>query len=259
MRFTFSFETDANGQTGAQGPVTVGWLLKDPRAGILYDPPVRVQTQGANTSHAKSAARCPAVLNMESRYFEVPCPFDLQLQLKKDEKGGFVLGNLQGNQSAIRNSMLQQVLKVSAPAEWRFPDKPVLQLQLPYIFVADEPVYLTQTPPFMKYVPQPLPGVMFTGRFPIHVWPRPLVWAFEWHDTAKPLILKRGMPLLYVGFETTPQDRPTRVVRAERTPELEAYMDLIGGAVNFVGQTFSLFEKAAEQRPAQLLREAKTL
>jgi hypothetical protein len=45
-----------------------------------------------------------------------------------------------------------------------------------------------------------------------------------------------------------------QVVEAERTPALEAYMDKISGAVNYVNQTFSLFKAAEEVRPAKLLK-----
>lgn len=254
MRLTFSFDTGPDSTDPKSGPVTVGWLLKDPRAGIVFDPPQRFQSKGTSGASAKSAARCPAIVNMESRFFEVKCPYDLHLGLSRDDNGHFALNNLEGAQSTIRNSMLQQVLKVTPRTEWRYNDKPTLQLQLPYIFVADEPVYLSQTPPIFTYNPEPWPGIMFTGRFPIHVWPRPLVWAFEWHDISAPLVLRRGAPLFCVQFETEPQDRAIRLVQAERTDELEAYLELIGGAVNFVGQTFSLFERAAEQRPGRLVQ-----
>ena len=104
--------------------------------------------------------------------------------------------------------------------EWRYKDRPTIQLSLPYIFIADEPVYLTQLAPFMHYSRQPMPGTIFGGRFPVNIWPRPLQWAFEWHDLQKPLILKRGEPLFYVLFETTPQERAVQVVEAQDTPEL---------------------------------------
>ena len=32
-------------------------------------------------------------------------------------------------------------------------------------------------------------------------------------------------PLFYVLFETTPQDRPVQMIEAERTPELDEYLD----------------------------------
>jgi hypothetical protein len=98
-----------------------------------------------------------------------------------------------------------------------------------------------------------LPGTIFGGRFPINVWPRPLMWAFEWHDPSRPIKINRGDPLFYVGFETMPQDRSVAMVETELTPELEGYLEMIAGAVNYVNQTFSLFEAAEARRPETLV------
>ena len=123
--------------------------------------------------------------------------------------------------------------------------------------ISDEPVYMSQLAPFMHYATPPWPGTIFGGRFPIDVWPRPLMWAFEWHDIKKPLVLKRGDPLFYVHFETRNPARPIQLVEAELTDGLKSYIDHISGAVNYVDQTFSLFEAATRVRPEKLLTEAK--
>jgi hypothetical protein len=146
---------------------------------------------------------------------------------------------------------------MTSEKEWRYPDIPTIQLSLPYVFIADEPVYASQVSPFMDFTRDPLPGTIFGGRFPINVWPRPLMWAFEWHDTDKPIKINRGDPLFYVGFETLPQDRSVVVVETEVTPALKDYMELISGAVNYVNQTFSLFEQAEERRPQTLVTPIK--
>jgi hypothetical protein len=112
---------------------------------------------------------------------------------------------------------------------------------------------LTQLGTFDHYRADPLPGTIFGGRFPVNMWPRPLVWSFEWHDPTKDLILRRGEPLFYCQFEANGPDRPVQMIEAERTPALEAYMDKISGAVNYVNQTFSLFKAAEEMRPPKLL------
>ena len=83
------------------------------------------------------------------------------------------------------------------------------------------------------------------------------MWAFEWHDTDKPLKINRGDPLFYVTFETTPQDRSIVCTEVELTQDLDDYMELISGAVNYVNQTFSLFEAAEQRRPATLLKPVK--
>jgi hypothetical protein len=247
-------EPDARHEPEAgRGPVTVGWCLTDRRAGIIYAPPERVRTQGADRSHAKSAARCPAVVNLESRHFLLRAPFDLNLGFVRDDKGRAALKNLSGDASAIRANKLGEAVKLVAEAEWRLPGVPTIQLVLPYLFLADEPIYLSQTAPWMHHNPRPWPGTVFGGRFPIDVWPRPLMWAFEWHEPEKPLVVRRGDPLFYVQFETVPQDRGVAVVEVEETPELKEYVELLSGAVNYVNQTFGLFEAAARARPPRLV------
>ena len=122
---------------------------------------------------------------------------------------------------------------------------------------------------------------IFGGRFPIDIWPRPLMWAFEWHDMPeRELRFARGEPLFDCQFETVPQDRPVQhrgggahagirlalpgvlglndvrpgLLPSRRTrTEKPAYLEHISGVVNFVNQTFSLFRTAEERRPKTLL------
>ena len=252
MQVTVTYEQPP-GEGGSSGPVSVGWLRVSDKGAVLYDPPTRLASRDVARTHAKSASRCPAVIQMESRYFVVPCPFDLHLGFARDAKGkaGFV--NRAGNASAIRNTKLNEVLVMVNEAEWRYPDRPTIQLMLPYLFIADEPVWLTQLGAFAHYRKDPLPGTIFGGRFPISLWPRPIMWAFEWHEPEKDLILHRGEPLFYCQFEGPSPERPIQLVEAERTPELQSYIEAISGAVNYVNQTFSLFRAAEAMRPKTLL------
>ncbi len=251
MDITLTFERPEEGPKS--GPVQVGWFLTSDKGAVLYDPPERVSFRQTNRTHAKSAARCPGVIQLESRYFMVKCPFDIHVGFTRDDKGKAVLVNRAGGSSTIRSNKLGEVLSLVAEAEWRYPDRPTVQLALPYCFIADETVFVTQLSAFMHYRPDPLPGTIFGGRFPLNIWPRPLMWAFEWHEPAKDLILRRGEPLFYVQFEAEGPDRPVQVIEAERTPELQKYLDQIGGVVNYVNQTFGLFKAAEALRPKRLL------
>ncbi|MDN5785793.1 hypothetical protein [Pseudorhodobacter sp.] len=255
MRINLEFERPEDGP--GSGPVTVGWFLTKDKGAVLYDPPERVVSRQTSKTHAKSASRCPAVIQMESRYFMVKCPFDLHIGFGRDDKGKAVLINRAGVASPIRANKISEILVLVNESEWRFPDRPTIQLMLPYCFIADETVYLTQISAFAHYRPDPLPGTIFGGRFPVNLWPRPLMWAFEWHDPKKDLILKRGEPLFYVQFEASGPDRPVQLVEAERTEALEAYLEQISGAVNYVNQTFSLFKAAEAIRPIKLLTPKK--
>ena len=235
------------------GSVQIGWLLTEAKSGVVYYPPERVRSVEVNRKHAKSASRCPAIINMESRYFMIRVPFDMHLRFVRDKSDKPGLRNMLGDASPVRASVLNKKLHVTSEAEWRYKDRPTIQVSLPYLFVTDEPTYMTQLAAFMHYSNISLPGTIFGGRFPIHNWPRPLMWAFEWHDTSQDLILKRGEPWFYVQFETTPQDRTVSMVEAENTPELANYLEHITAAVNYVNQTFSLFKDAERVRPKVLL------
>lgn len=243
-----------SGPQKAAGTAQVGWLLNDPKSGVVYFPPERVRSAELNQNHAKSASRCPAIINMESRYFVIRVPFDMHLRFTRDKNGKPALRNILGDKSPVRASVLNKKLHVTSESEWRHKDRPTIQVSLPYLFITDEPIFMTQLSAFMHYNNNPLPGTIFGGRFPICDWPRPLMWAFDWHDTSQDLILKRGDPWFYVQFETTPQDRAVSLVQAENHPDLTAYLDHISASVNYVNQTFSLFKEAKNARPEILLR-----
>lgn len=252
MQINISLESP-NAQSEASGPIEVGWLFSDNKSSVVFDAPSRVRSVDMNKTHAKSASRCPAVVGLESRYFEIKCPYDMQLGFLRDDKGQPGIRNLLGEASPVRTPKLREAVRLIDESEWRHKDRPTLQIPLPYIFICDEPIYVQQVAPFMHYSTNPWPGTIFGGRFPINVWPRPLQWAFEWHDTKKPLILKRGEPMFYVTFETQSPERPIQLVEALRTPELNEYIEAISGAVNYVNQTFSLFKTAEARRPSKLV------
>ncbi len=116
---------------------------------------------------------------------------------------------------------------------------------------------MTQMPPISHYNPTPWPGAMIGGRLPIHIWPRAMMWALEWFDTSKELVLRRGEPWFYVRFEAQDPTRPVRMVEAELTPQLREYMNGVGAVANYVNRTFSLFKTAQSRRPKTLLVRKK--
>lgn len=245
-------------ETGTRGrAVEVGWFLDTDKATFIWDEPRRIKRDDPAPKHAKAVNYCPAVLDHEARMFEVPCPLDLRLGFKPDEKGEPRIVNLEGDQSTVRSKTLSQMLAVVSRREWRHPNRPILQIITPYVFVADEPVYMTQMPPVSWYNPSPWPGALVGGRLPIHIWPRQMMWAFEWWDTSKELVLKRGDPWFYVRFETHDPSRPIRFFEAEVTPELKAHLQGLSAVSNYVNRTYSLFKTAQDRRPKTLLVKKK--
>lgn len=233
--------------------IDVGWLITDRKASMIWDDPHPVRRRREKPASAKSVEVCPAAIDFDARHFVVSCPIDVRLRVRLEQGKPPALENVDGPQSAIRSKALGQMMTLINRSEWRHPEKPILQFLTPYVFVADDPVYINQLPPYLDYIDPAWPGVPISGRFPIHIWPRHLVWAFEWHDTAKDLVLSRGQPWFYVRFETSDPTRPVRLFEAEMTPGLEHYIASIGGVTNYVNRTFSLFERAKRRRPKTLL------
>lgn len=239
---------------GESRVVEIGWLLNTNTARFIWAEPRRVRRSDPAPKHAKSVNYCPAILEHESRLFEVPCPIDLRLKFGRTQEGKPALINVDGENAGIRRKHLDQMMAIVSPREWRHPDRPVIQVITPYIFISDEPVYMTQMPPFLDYGASAWPGTLIGGRLPIHIWPRPMMWAFEWYDTQKELVLKRGDPWFYARFETFDPTRPMRMVEAELTPELDDQIKGASSVANYVSQTSQLFKVAAERRPAKLLK-----
>ena len=230
---------------------TAGWLLQKETTSIIWDAPKPLTIESQSTA-ARSVAQCPSVLDFDRRHFVVTSPIDVHLRINL--KGSSLdVTNVLGEKSPIRASALQQWIVFQPQQEWRHPQRPVIQMLTSYLFVSDDPLYVNQYPPFLHYNSNALPGVMIGGRFPIDIWPRALMWAFEWHDTSKDLILKRGEPLFYVKFDGPDPSASVRLIEAKRTPELESYVNSITGVTEYVTQTYSLFKTARERRPARLL------
>lgn len=237
------------------GVVEVGWLLDGEKATFIWETPRRLVREESNVKHAKSVRFCPAVLDHDARLFEVLSPIDMHLRFSPGDGGAkkASLVNAAGDQSTIRSKHLGQMITLVSEKEWRHPNRPVIQMITPYVFLSDEPVQINQVPPYLHYRSTQLPGVLISGRFPIEVWPRQLMWAFEWHEPSKDIIVKRGEPLFYVQFEAPNPKRPVRLVEAVMTPELRTHINGMSGVTNYVNRTFSLFDIARQRRPKTLL------
>lgn len=239
---------------GRKRTVTVGWTVRTQKANAIWGPPQSFSRQDPKPSSAKSVQVCPAAVDFDRRHFVIPCPVDITLSFRRQPNGSLQLVDENGDQSAIRQTGLRDLMILHPQNEWRHPDRPLIQMIAPYVFVADDPCFVVQTPPYLHYFPNPRPGLQMGGRFPVHIWPRPLSWGFEWYDVSRPLILKRGEPWFYVSFETENPTARVRLVEQEMTPELDSYISSVLDVSNYVNQTYSLFDEAQRTRPDRLLK-----
>jgi hypothetical protein len=259
MSWDDEFADDAWGreteEKGKSRTVTVGWTTRfTAGSDVIWAAPKAFSRSDPKATSAKSVQACPAAIDFDRRHFVVPCPVDLTLAFERNAQGQLTLTDADGEQSAMRPQGRANLFMVQPQNEWRHPERPILQFTAPYVFVADQPCYIVQTAPYLHWFPEQRPGLQMGGRFPVHIWPRPLAWAFEWYDLTKPLRLKRGDPWFYVHFETEDPSARVRLVEQEMTDELDKYLSNIVDVSNYVNRTYSLFSEARRIRPEKLLK-----
>lgn len=233
--------------------VKVGWGLDLEHSSVVFQSPKSLLKYREKSLSNRAIQACPAVNELERDFFVIECPFDIRLRCSNDENSY----NLHMVEMGTRldEDLIKEYLVLMDPKTWRKKDTPVIQLKIPYFFIADEPCYLSQLPPFMSKNSFSWPGTLVSGRFPTDLWPRVLNWAFEWTDLENDLILKRGEHLCYLNFETSHAISKIDLVPIEKTPELIKYRNEISATPKFVSNTFSLFQTALERRPKKLLKE----
>lgn len=239
----------------AERPIEVGWLLDTRQPSFLFQGPRRVRGLDWRPGPAEGGFdRAP--VDEEWHLFEVPCPYNLRLKPVQDAQGKIGLVNALKGPDTISPRRIGQIAVPVERELWRDPRRPLVQVATPFRFVADEPLWITQLPPFNAPHQRAWPGAFIAGRFPLHIWPRAISWAFEWHDPSRELVLEAGAPWFYIKLESREPMRRIAFVEARMTPSLRKFCSGLDGVVHYVNRTFSLFEVAKRRRPETLLTRA---
>lgn len=222
---------------------------------FAYDPePYKRIPTNKKTSHKKFFTHCPANVQFNQNMYVIRAPLDVELEVAKmNDQGMWDCQPKDGKWKLSPDALKKYVMFEGFPDARVDVDKPHLQIRTPYTFYADEPVTMQLLPVVNTYEFNP-PGICICGEFDIHAWHRPVQWGFEWWDTNKPLIIKRGQPLYYVKFVV--HKDPTEKVRLVRLKANENTTKPILRANNvshFMGRTFDLFNIAKKYRPKKFI------
>lgn len=229
----------------------VGWFADIQEGGVLFDSPRPLShVIERQASDQKSADYCPAVQSIRTNIFVVPCAYSLSLRCVKNGSGWEL--RLDRRRSEISAEAAARAIQLMPRREWRNPERPIIQILAPYVFISDDEVELAQVTAHQHYFGTHRPGILIAGSFPIRDWPRPLNFAFEWHDIEQPLILRRSEPWFYVVF-TNAGNECIVIEQITKTSEISNYMAHLRGVTGFTAQTFDLISRAREIRPAALL------
>lgn len=202
----------------------------------------------------KFFTHCPAHIQFNQNMYVIRAPLDIALEVHREGPDGFWDCIPKDNKWTMSPDALRKYVMFEGVPEARVDlDKPHLQIRTPYTFYADEPVTMQLLPVINTYEFNP-PGITICGEFDIHAWHRPVQWGFEWWDTDKPLIIKKGQPLYYVKFIVNRD--PTEKVRLVRLKANDNTVKPILRANNvshFISRTFDLFNIAKRYRPKKFI------
>lgn len=93
-----------------------------------------------------------------------------------------------------------------------------VDLDFAWLFFAEEPVKIQQTPPFLHNTYDRKDGFVSAGEFDISQWFRPINLAYNLWNGSDSLSVKQDEPAVYLNFLT---DKKVRLRRFELTPELD--------------------------------------
>jgi len=229
----------------------IGYCLVEPEGGFAFQPPRTVFCERSRPLGARAIQNCPAVNAIERQLVEMPSPIGITLSL--GDADGEPEIEVQPQGTFVQPEKIAEMIWLEPAERWRHPRRPVLQLQLPFFFVTDEPCMMDQLPPFLAPAMRRWPGMMVAGRFPLTVWPQTLTWAFEWDRPDEPLTLKQGEPLCYVMFEFDDTAKRPRLVEAALTPELDEFRRGMQGIHHLTPRIEEVWEMARARRPERLL------
>lgn len=228
----------------------IGWtFISDVGSSIFFEPVSEASCRAGRNRAGGGVANCPAVQIYESRVFHIRCPFTISIRAHKDSKGWSFRPVFPDTE--VEEGLLSSFLEIQPLKLWRRTDTPIVQLSLPYVFVADEEVFVNQIEsPFYEGAKN---WSLVQGRFNIREWQRPLNWAAEWTQWQTDLVLKRGQPLFSVLFETLSPDRGIALNQVNRTLAMEKAISSAVGVAKMVKGTLTVIKAAGKRRPEKLL------
>ena len=229
----------------------IGYCLKETSGGFAFQPPRTVFSERDKPLGMRAVQNCPAVNALERQLVEMPSPIGIRMNLQNRDGNLGINVNPQG--TFAQPDALNSMLRIEPPERWRHPKKPVVQIDLPFFFVTDEPCIISQVPPFLGSAMRRWPGMMVAGRFPLHYWPQNLTFSMEWDRPNEELTIKQGEPLCYFLFEFNHPDKRPRLVEAALTPELDEYRQSMQSLHHLTPDIADVMERAKDRRPARLM------
>jgi hypothetical protein len=158
--------------------------------------------------------KCPVLQDYYRNTFVIKCPVDLTIQVKDNGHGQkFIQTDRYGDE--FYNNFISSDPSINRTFS-------MFTLEFNYLFLSKESVIVESIPPQLETnTKDNLDNLrVITGQFDISKWVRPIFFGAEIKDISKPIIFKRGDPLMYIRFRTTDNKR-VNLIRTEFNSDMK--------------------------------------
>jgi|TARA_B110000977_G_C10896381_1_gene423466 hypothetical protein len=136
-----------------------------------------------------SASKCPAVIDESKNTFKINSPVDMNITFSEDFTG--------------INSKYQQDFEFIKHFIGQFGPDGVIQLSAPsYLFFCEEPLTMTQLPPYYEQSNFVDNCIGLSATFNINSWFRPVKPSFKLRDNKRTIDINTTDALMYLKFNT---------------------------------------------------------
>jgi len=203
---------------------------------------------------SKVAMVCPALHSIFDNTWAVLSPFDMHFSCKIDDnKNVFVTVH---SETTFKQNRFDELFVLSPINERSDPNKPLIQMPFPLIFVSDDDVELELLPPLLFHKKNN-PIRTAAGKWNIKDWTRNINWVFEWQELDTDLIIKRGEPLFYIKFYPKNRDDKVNVVKLEITKKLKDMSDEAASVKLTFSHDYASIMKHVGQQRKRVFRKYK--
>jgi hypothetical protein len=192
--------------------------------------------------------KCIAIHNVWGNKFSVSLPFDIEFTFNK-ETNEIIIN--QDNTSLVNNEIFYIITNKSE----EYTKNPVIQISLMQFFVADSDCIMTVMPPINEMYKDMWRNIkLVSGSFNIYDWHRNMNFAFEWINYDKPLIIKKGEPIMYLQFNTPNLKESFKINKIPLEGEVKkSYLRCTGARGLIKNNTQELLDNNRVIRPDKLM------
>ena len=227
-------------------PTKIGWCIESTKYKLAFEPPKKLFAPKDQSINRKGYLSCPSVRSYVEDTYVITSPYSIKLRyIEKDEHYEicpvFPF-------TSIHNSLVNTLVHPEHPSTWRKKNFVTIQIPSPYIFFADEEIFMEQGQPILTDTTK-LNWRLIPGKIDIYSWQRPLNWAFEWDISGGDFIIKAGEPIYTLRFFSKSK-KPLSVELKEykMNKKIEDQLELTRGIAQVKTGLNPFFEKAKLKR-----------